>query len=146
MMIEAAPIPIPDADSQPFWDGLSEGKVLYQLCDDCGRGQLYFRVLCKYCQSSALKVMESAGSGVVYSFTVVSQSGNPTLNAETPYALAIVELDEGPRTITRIEGDPTLVKIGDRVHATFRSLEDMTLLFFSREEAGNAKPVEEEKR
>jgi uncharacterized OB-fold protein len=142
-MAELAPIPVPDVDSQPFWDGLLSKKVLYQKCENCEKSQLYFRALCKHCQSASITIEESEGNGHVYSYTVVRQVGNEALNAETPYALALVELDEGPRTMTRIEGDASLVNIGDRVHATFRELEGATLLFFAKDEDENSAQTKE---
>ncbi len=40
----------------------------------------------------------------------------------TPYVLAIVQLDEGPRLTAQIVCDPLDVKIGMRVRSVFRKL------------------------
>lgn len=61
--------------------------------------------------------VESAGIGVVYSLTTVRIPVVDEL--KPPYILALVDLDEGPRLLTNIEGgDP---RIGDRVTLAWRS-------------------------
>ncbi|MBV9749222.1 MAG: Zn-ribbon domain-containing OB-fold protein [Acetobacteraceae bacterium] len=132
----AYPRPEPDPDSLPYWNALREGRVLVQRCAACGKAQLYFRAICRYCWSRDLTPEQASGTGTVYSYSVVHTVGDPALAAEVPYALAIVELNEGPRVMTRIEGDPEVVRIGDRVRASFRDIgDDVTLLHFTREAA-----------
>lgn len=59
----------------------------------------------------------SKGLGRVHSVTVVHQRD------EAPYALALVDLDEGFRMMSRIDTDqPEAVAIGARVQVAFRSL------------------------
>lgn len=128
----AAPRPQPDADSLPYWHALRDHRVTVQRCEECGRAQLYFRALCKHCHSNRIKIEESSGSGTIYSFTVVHRVGNPVLNEQTPYVLAIVELEEGPRVVTRIQAQPGEVAIGNDVVAAFHDIdEDTTLLYFA---------------
>ena len=126
----SAPRPVPDADSRPFWEALQQRRVTFQRCRSCGEAQLYFRALCKHCQSPEIDIEESSGLGTVYSFTIVHRVGNPILNDQTPYVLAIVEMAEGPRVVTRIETDPGDVAVGDEVTATFRQLDDQTTLLY----------------
>ena len=57
--------------------------------------------------------VEAAGGGTVYSVTVISPK--PPLE---PYNVVLVDLDEGPRVMSRVEGIPAqAVKIGMRVKA-----------------------------
>jgi uncharacterized protein len=131
----AYPRPVPDPDSAPYWEGLRLGTVLFQRCEECGQRQLYFRGVCRACWSDKLAVQESAGRGVVYSFTVLHAVGDRALAAEAPLTIAMVDLDEGPRVLTRIEGDTSDIRIGDRVTASFRQIDDeVTLLHFVRAE------------
>ena len=54
----------------------------------------------------------AAGTGTVYSFSI--------MRAKTPYAIAYVELDEGPRMMTNIVGCAfDAVRIGMKVRLTF---------------------------
>jgi uncharacterized OB-fold protein len=137
------PTPTPDADSTPYWQALREHRVLFQRCAACGHSQLYFRALCRSCWSRDLHEVQAGGTGTVHSLTVCHSVGNPALAAELPYALALVDLDEGPRVMTRIVGEPSSVRIGDRVTATFRDLdEECSLLYFERQESGVASSVQ----
>ena len=129
------PQPEPDGDSEPYWQALREKRVVVQRCRSCGEHQLYFRAICRHCWSREVEAVDAKGSGTIYSFTIVYTVGEPALAAEVPYALAIVELDEGARVMTRIEGDPDRVRIGDPVVATFRGIGDgVNLLYFRRKD------------
>jgi len=77
----------------------------------------------------------TSGRGVVYSYSVLYSVGDPVLKEELPYALAIVELDEGARLLTRIVGDPDAVAVGRRVRVVFHDVdEELTLPYFALEE------------
>ena len=47
------PLPVPTPETQHFWDGTRDGKLLLQKCDDCG--SVYFppRPFCPSCQSKS---------------------------------------------------------------------------------------------
>ena len=47
---------------------------------------------------------EASGRGTVYTYSVVHVNDLPPFNERVPYVAAIVELDEGPRVMTNIEG------------------------------------------
>lgn len=127
--------PIPDEDSAPYWEGLKNGVVLFQRCADCGHAQWYFRAMCARCWSRNIDEVASSGRGTVYSFTTVHQTADAALAAELPFTLALVDLEEGPRVLGRIEGDDA-VEIGDAVAATFRDIGEFRLLYFRAEGAG----------
>ncbi len=62
---------------------------------------------------------ESKGAGTVYSVTVISPRDSE------PYALVLVDLDEGFRMMSRVvDVAAESVAIGDRVSADFRPLEE----------------------
>jgi uncharacterized OB-fold protein len=71
----------------------------------------------------------ASGRGEVHTFTVVHKSGARPFNAMTPFVLALVQLDEGPRMMTNIVGcAPDQVRIGMRVRVCFeRQTDDVTL-------------------
>lgn len=126
--------PVPDEDSAPYWEGLRNRRLLVQRCADCGHTQWYFRAMCTACWSRKLEHVQSSGRGVVYSFTEVHQTADAALQAELPYTLALVDLEEGPRVLGRIEEGT--VAIGDAVGASFRDIGESTLLYFKSESAG----------
>lgn len=109
-----------DADAAPWWEGVAAGELRYQRCDDCAKVVFYPRAVCVNCLSSRLTWQVSEGRGVVYATTVVHRAPDPRLADETPYVLALVDLDEGFRMLTRIvEADPEQVRVGDPVALVF---------------------------
>jgi uncharacterized OB-fold protein len=125
------PRPVPDSDSEQYWAALAEHKVTYQRCPSCGAKQIYFRAICRACWNPHLIIETSTGKGSVYSYTVLNSVGNPALAREAPLVIALVDLDDGPRVLGRIDGDSTHVRIGTRVSPAFRDLDDgVTLLHF----------------
>lgn len=125
-----APItPTPTPTSQPFWDGLADGRVQLQRCDRC-RGWVYYpRARCPHCLSDALTWTEVSGEGTLYSFTVARQPTTPAF-AEVPEPIiAVVELNEGVRITSSLEGvEPSAVAVGMRVRPVFASTGDGTFL------------------
>ena len=70
--------------------------------------------------------VDAAGGGSVYSVTVIGPK--PPLE---PYNVVIVDLDEGPRVMSRVEGIPAqAVKIGMRVKARIGDEAGTPILLF----------------
>ena len=89
---------------------LESGKLGYQRCADCSAAVFYPRVLCPVCGSGALEWHESAGRGTVYATTAVHSRNRDPRN------VVLVDLDEGFRMMSRVEGVPAEeVEIGARV-------------------------------
>jgi uncharacterized OB-fold protein len=104
--------PVPDAVSQPFWEGVAEGVLRLQRCRVCGRHVFYPRAVCPHCASAELDWVEASGRGSVHSFTVVHRAPADYRN-EVPYVVALVDLDEGVRMMTRlVEVEPAAVHVG----------------------------------
>lgn len=95
-------LPIPDDITTPWWEATRESRLLLQSCRQCNHVQHYPRVVCTACSGGELEWIESAGVGVVDSFTVVHRAPSPAFQA--PYVIARVQLAEGPTLLTRIVG------------------------------------------
>ena len=107
------PLPTPDPDSAAFWAGLARGELLLQHCLDCGDVQVYQQAMCRRCLSDRIEHRAASGRGTVYSFSVVHRAPGPAFRADTPYAVLLVELAEGPRMISSlVDADPACVPIG----------------------------------
>lgn len=114
-----APGPPVTPDSQTFWDGTAEDRLVLPRCDKCSTVIWYPREFCPACGSMAVSWFDASGRGTVYSHTVV-RKGEGMYGAVAPYVLAYVELEEGPRVLTNIvDCEPESVKIGQAVSVVF---------------------------
>jgi len=93
---------------------LNEGRFLIQRCTGCGKAVYFPRELCPHCGHGELAFVAPAGSGTVYAVTTVRRKPE----AGGDYNVTLVELDEGVRLMSRVEGVPSSdVRIGHRVKA-----------------------------
>lgn len=114
------PVPVPNADSLPYWNAARERRLLIRKCNACAALHFMPRHLCPVCWSDQLEWIESKGTGSVHSFTVIRRAPMPAFAPLTPYVVALIDLDEGPRMIANVIGEDALsVAIGDRVKVTF---------------------------
>ena len=118
----AVPKPSTYVDTQAFWDGAKQGKLVLQYCKDTGKFQHYPRPVSIYTGSRNLEWREVSGKGTIYAYTVIRVPG-PGLDGRLPLPLATVELDEGVRILGNILGaDPDKVTIGQRVEVAWDKL------------------------
>ena len=96
------PLPVVTNENRPYWEGCRQGKLLLQYCDACQSYQFYPRLYCMHCGSTTLRWSEVSGHGVIYSYTIIHQNKSPEFVHDTPYNLAIVQLEEGPRMLSNI--------------------------------------------
>ena len=126
------PVPSPTRDTQPYWDGLNEGKLLIQKCGKCGKLRHYPRPLCDACYSFDVAWVEATGSGKVHSWTVTHHPFNMGFKRELPYALATVDLAEGVRMQAQLRDVPAeRISIGLPVSLRVERAKDgLTLPYF----------------
>jgi uncharacterized protein len=97
-----------ESPAQHFADCCHRGTLAYQWDPATRQAVFYPRVL------PGLEWRESAGLGTVYATTVVRRRGEP------PHNVALIDLDEGFRMMSRVEGTaPEDVRIGMRVRVAF---------------------------
>ena len=113
----------PDADFDRF---LAEGRFMLQRSRSSGRYVFPPRVAEPGTGIRDLEWVEASGHATVHSWTLVAQK------APTPgYSVALVDLVEGPRMVTRLQGvPPRPVRIGDPVQARIISEQGAPLLVF----------------
>jgi hypothetical protein len=95
-MIKDRPLPEPDADSQPFWDGCRRGVLQMQRCAACKRFRFYPRPTCPHCRSFDSEWVETSGRGKIYSWIVAHAPVMPAFQDQVPMAVVLVELEEDP--------------------------------------------------
>lgn len=74
---------------------LAEGKVLGFHCADCKNDRFSPMTRCPRCDSTNVVRREFSKRGKVVSFTIQTVASEQFLN-ETPFAFAIIKLDDGP--------------------------------------------------
>ena len=111
---------LPDPDSEPYWDGAAAGELRYRHCASCETVIFYPRSLCTHCGAPNPDWAVSKGQGTVYAVSVVHRAP-PAFKGQSPYAVLLVDLDEGFRMMSRIiDVEPDSVSIGDRVRVIFQ--------------------------
>jgi len=91
------PLPSYNPDTEPYWDGLMQGRLLLQKCASCGKVRHYPRPMCDGCYSMESKWIEASGRGRIHSWTETHHAFNIGFKGELPYILVTVDLDEGVR-------------------------------------------------
>jgi uncharacterized protein len=114
MSDEPAAPAVPPGPDKVYTDALANGEFIVQRCAACQTHVFYPRYLCPECGSSRLEWMKASGRGTVYATTIVRQ--RPEAGGDKN--LCVVELAEGPRLLSRVEGTPAAeVSIGMAVAA-----------------------------
>lgn len=116
------------APLHPFTDGLAQGQLRYQACEDCGAHQTLSRLACTTCGSPRLAWRAASGRGTVLATSVVSRAPSDAFRPLVPYTLVLVALAEGPQVVGHaVPG----TAIGDHVQAGTFAHEQRSLLRFS---------------
>ncbi len=119
------PLPEPTPTTQPFWDGAHRHVLSIQRCKGCGVHIFYPRPACPECGSVELEWNEVSGRGTLYSFTIARRPTARDFADKVPYAIAIVELEEGPHVATNVVGcDLETLRIGQPLKAVFEDVSD----------------------
>lgn len=89
------PLPVADALTTVFWDGVRNGKLLVQRCTACQRFQFPPRASCEHCAATQMTFEEMSGRGKVFSFTeTVTGARHPYFQSISPYLVGMVQLEE----------------------------------------------------
>jgi hypothetical protein len=90
------PLPFPDRDSAPFWEGVRQGELRLQRCNRCGRRRWPPRAVCNACHSFEASWVQASGRGRVVSWVRTHQVFLPAFRDEVPYTVIQVALEEQP--------------------------------------------------
>lgn len=130
-MTAARPLPHPSPLTRPFWDGARSRVLRVQRCDDCATHIFYPRYLCPACGGDRIPWVTTSGRGTIFTYTIARRPTHPAFADRVPYVIAVVELEEGPKLTTNIvEVDLDDLAIGMPVEATFKDVDDITLVHF----------------
>lgn len=113
----------PSPETLEYWKGVKEARLLIKQCGGCGKHHHPRRMFCYACTSDDMKWVESAGTGEIYTYSVVHRAPTEAFQREAPYTVGIVQLAEGvfffSRFYTRNGGE---VRIGASVEVEFEDV------------------------
>ena len=106
---------------------LNEEKLMGSRCQECDTLFVPPRAICIKCYATEMEWIETKGKSKLIAFTCIA-IGPPFMIEEgydrkCPYVSGVVELEEGPRIVARIEGvdgsKPETIKIGTPLQVEF---------------------------
>ncbi|MUU71495.1 Zn-ribbon domain-containing OB-fold protein [Pseudarthrobacter sp. GA104] len=116
----AWPSPTVTPLNAPFWKAAGQGRLVLQRCRSCDHLRYPIAPVCPSCLSTQTQWSEVSGNGEIFARTVYRKAFGKQLQDAVPYAVAIVQLDEGPRMISNIAcTDLERVIVGGRVKVYF---------------------------
>ena len=100
----AKPLPQQDPVSAPYWSSLREHGVKVQRCEECSRYMVPPASHCPGCLSTRLAWTPLSGKGKVHATVTVEHAPMASFKGDTPYNVALVDLEEGVRVWTNVIG------------------------------------------
>ncbi len=129
-------LPAPDNASRHYWQSAAEGRLVVQRCTSCDAYQFYPRALCASCAGET-EWVDASGRGTLHTFTVIRQNRSEAFAALSPYAVGIVELEEGVRMMSNIvDCDVEELEVGMALEVLILKAADDVGLPFWRPAAG----------
>lgn len=111
---------------QDYFAHLAQGRFMLQRSRTSGNYFFYPRVAEPVTGARDLEWVEATGRGTVHATTVVRVKP-----PQQPYNVVLVDLEEGPRVMSRVEGiAPQDVRIGMKVQARIAKQEERDILLF----------------
>lgn len=131
-MTVARPLPAIDRDTEHFWKGGAEGKLLIERCNACHYLVHPPTGFCPKCESRDTAPHAVSGRATITSCTINHKQWMPDL--PVPYVLALVSLEEQDdvRLATNIvDCDPNAAFIGMKVMVRFEQSQDLWVPLFA---------------
>lgn len=121
--MSTTPVPAPDAVTEPFWSGGTENQLRMQRCDQCAHLRFPPSPVCPRCLSEQSAWVDTSGAGEILSYVVFHRAYDPQWASRVPYAVLLVQTDDGPRMFSDFSGSLDRLSVGARVHVTFSPLD-----------------------
>jgi uncharacterized protein len=129
------PLPVPTPETSHFWAGTRAGELRLQRCLACDVPYFPPRPFCPRCGGRDVEIVVASGRATLASYVI---SHLPAPGFDPPYAIALVELEEGPRMLTNIVDcpqTPEALQLDMALVVTFAELTaEITLPYFRPDE------------
>lgn len=124
------PLPEPTPETQHFWNGCRDGKLLLQRCRDTGKAYFPPRPFSPFTGSRDVEVFEASGKATLFSYVI---NHRPARGFEdiAPYAIAVVKLEEGVQMMTNIvdcDQTPEALQLDMPLEVVFEKVSDTITL------------------
>jgi uncharacterized OB-fold protein len=124
-------LPKPTPETQPYWDGAREGRLMLPWCLDCAQPHFHPRAICPHCGGGRLEWRQASGRGRLHTY-VINHKPAPGFEDRVPYVIAVVALEEGPRMMANLltAGPPTpaALSIDMKLRVVFEAVSDRITL------------------
>lgn len=129
--------PIVTPENERYWRSARAHALELPYCLACEQAFYPPQHRCPRCLSDRIDWRRVSGRGRVYSWIVMHQVYDPSFKESAPYAVAIVELEEGPRLVTNLVGVANdAIRLAMPVRAVYDDLtEAIALVQFAPEES-----------
>jgi uncharacterized OB-fold protein len=118
----------PLKDDDFFWEGVDQGELLVQACENCNTLRHPPAPMCGTCQSVHWSPSKLSGHGTVYTWLV---SKHPTEPDRDPRTVVLIDLEEGLRFVSNlVDGED--VEVGAKVELTFGEVKGVRLPLFKK--------------
>jgi uncharacterized protein len=119
------PMPAANAHTMGWWEAAAGHRLVVQRCTQCGQTRHPPGPVCPNCRATASEWSELAGTGTVFTYTVVRQAFIASLHDKIPYVVIAVELDGagGARMVSNlVDADPEEVMVGMPVEVAWEDM------------------------
>jgi uncharacterized OB-fold protein len=116
--------PKPTPETRHYWEGALVGELRLQCCESCNQAYFPPRPFCPMCASPRVRVIVASGKATLYSYTI---NHRPVPGFTPPYAIAVVQLAEGPRmmsNLVEVEQTPQALTLDMALEVTFLRIDD----------------------
>ncbi len=134
------PLPSPeDPLVAEFWEHCSRGELRFQRCSECGSWRHLPRFACAECGSDRWTWELSSGRGRIHSWTITHQPLLRDFPEPVPYAVVVVEMDEGVRIVSGLRSlAPSALELELPVEVLFETVaEGVRFPFFAPRSTGS---------
>jgi len=125
------PIPVPQQESDVYWEKTKQHELWLRKCNDCGEAYFYPRDISPCCFSKDTSWVQASGKASLFTYGIVHRAPHPGFADDAPFVTAIVELDEGPKMPTNIIIDdptPEKLQVGMALRVVFEDITDTITL------------------